>query len=186
MFRQKDPKPLAPGRGPQEKPKVVILNAVKNLFFVGSRSLIESSFATLRTGAALRQSSPPYEMDGTGAQPRPQAPRQLQKAKTLDPHACPACPERSRRKRSRRKHSRGCARMTTPAVMPGLIGHPVSLGFPPLFGKARDDTLRLRSGQAAGRPLQNRGACVPGPVFLVSFAATNETQQRQRHWMPDY
>ena len=77
LFRQKDPKPVAPGRGPQEKPKVVILNAVKNLFFVGSRSLIESSFAPLpsatlpsatlrtsrtsragRTSAALRQSSP--------------------------------------------------------------------------------------------------------------------------------
>ncbi len=63
LFRQKDPKPVAPGRGPQEKPKVVILNAVKNLFFVDSRSLIESSFATLPSAslpsASLRQSSPP-------------------------------------------------------------------------------------------------------------------------------
>ena len=30
----------------------------------------------------------------------------------------------------------------------------------PLFGKTRDDTLRLRSGQAAGRPLQAHGICV--------------------------
>ena len=70
----KGPKTRGARAGPPEKPKVVILNAVKNLFFVGSRSLIESSFATLRTSATLRQSSPPYEMDGTGTQPRPQAP----------------------------------------------------------------------------------------------------------------
>ena len=76
LFRQKNPKPVAPGRGPQEKPKVVILNAVKNLFFVGSRSLIESSFArpVHFVQGKLRQSSPSYGMDGTGAQPRPQAP----------------------------------------------------------------------------------------------------------------
>ncbi len=80
----KEPKTSGARAGPPEKPKVVILNAVKNLFFVGSRSLIESSFATLpsaslpsatlpsaslpsatlrtsrtgRTSAALRQSSP--------------------------------------------------------------------------------------------------------------------------------
>ncbi len=71
----KGPKTSGARAGPPEKPKVVILNAVKNLFFVGSRSLIESSFATLRTSVALRQSSPPYGMDGTGAQPRQQAPR---------------------------------------------------------------------------------------------------------------
>ena len=43
---------MAPGRGPQEKPKVVILNAVKNLFFVDSRSLIESSFGYASFGFA--------------------------------------------------------------------------------------------------------------------------------------
>ena len=43
---------MAPGRGPQEKPKVVILNAVKNLFFVGSRSLIESFFGSASFGFA--------------------------------------------------------------------------------------------------------------------------------------
>ncbi len=43
---------MAPGRGPPEKPKVVILNAVKNLFFVGSRSLIESSVGYASVGYA--------------------------------------------------------------------------------------------------------------------------------------
>ena len=131
----KGPKTIGARAWPPEKPKVVILNAVKNLFFVGSRSLIESSFAPLpsaplpsatllsaslpstsllsatlpsatlrtsragrtgRTGAALRQSSPPYGMDGTGAPPRPQVPGQRQRTTTLDPRACP---EHSRRVR---------------------------------------------------------------------------------------
>ncbi len=137
LFRQKDPKPVAPGRGPPEGVPV-------------PRSLWCGLRNSLRSDSPRRQNG----RDGTGAQPRPQAPRQLQKAKTLDPHACPACPERSRR-----KHNRGCARMTTPAVMPGLIGHPVSLGFPPLFGWEG-------TGRHAGRPLQNRGACVPALFFL--------------------
>ena len=44
-----------------------------------------------------------------------------------------------------------------------LIGDPASLLFSALV-KTWDDTLRLRSGQARGRPLHDRGA---RPSFLV-------------------
>ena len=55
MFRQKDPKPLAPGRGPP--------GAFAPVPIVRAAEL-----------ASLRQSSPPHRVFGTGAQPRPQAP----------------------------------------------------------------------------------------------------------------
>ena len=51
LFRQKDPKPLAPGRGCAPVP---VTRAAEL--------------------ASLRQSSPPHRNSGTGAQPRPQAP----------------------------------------------------------------------------------------------------------------
>ena len=55
LFRQKDPKPLAPGRGPS-----------------GACAPVPVTWAAEL--ATLRQSSPPNRNCGTGAQPRPQAP----------------------------------------------------------------------------------------------------------------
>ena len=56
MFRQKDPKPFAPGRG--------LSGACAPVPVVWAAEL-----------ASLRQSSPSYRICGTGAQPRPQARR---------------------------------------------------------------------------------------------------------------
>ena len=53
LFRQKDPKPLAPGRGPS-----------------GAFAPVPISWAAEL--ASLRQSSPPSPDFGTGALPRPQ------------------------------------------------------------------------------------------------------------------
>ena len=55
LFRQKDPKPLAPGRGPS-----------------GAFAPVPVAWAAEL--ASLRQSSPLNRILGTGAQPRPQAP----------------------------------------------------------------------------------------------------------------
>ena len=57
LFRQKDPKPFAPGRGP-------------------AGAFTPVPFAWAAELASLRQSSPPNRVCGTGAQPRPQAPDQ--------------------------------------------------------------------------------------------------------------
>ena len=67
LFRQKDPKPLAPGRGPP-----------------GAFAPVPIAWAAEL--ASLRQSSPPHRIFGTGVQPRPQAPRHggTTKRKTLD------------------------------------------------------------------------------------------------------
>ncbi len=67
LFRQKDPKPLAPGRGPS-----------------GAFAPVPVAWAAEL--ASLRQSSPQIRIIGTGAQPRPQAPRQ----RHLSLLSCPA------------------------------------------------------------------------------------------------
>ena len=72
LFRQKDPKPLAPGRDPS-----------------GAFAPVPVMWAAEL--ASLRQSSPQIRICGTGAQPRPQAPggggmrcRGYKETKTLD------------------------------------------------------------------------------------------------------
>ena len=96
MFRQKDPKPLAPGRGPAGAfaPSRLLglpstsgalrltlrMNGFSLPIHPSPHPFVLSPSTALRTGVtewsrrALRQSSPPNRMFGPGAQPRPQAP----------------------------------------------------------------------------------------------------------------
>ena len=87
LFRQKDPKPLAPGRGPKGVPL-----PQSRLFGLPSTSRCRATLrmnglslpvhashpfvlsVAERSRRALRQSSPPNRIFGTEAQPRPKAP----------------------------------------------------------------------------------------------------------------
>ena len=96
LFRQKDPKPLAPGRGPTGAFAPVpiawasfdfrrVAPYAQDERIINPRSSVPHPFilspsTALRTGVtewsrrALRQSSPPIRVCGPGAQPHPQAP----------------------------------------------------------------------------------------------------------------